>query len=70
MHLAHKQDETYPLAGVVAELDQLTGVGFPVTVIERNGTHYDDSNDALRTGTDWDLVHQLLPYLDAGWRSP
>ena len=50
--------------------DALTAAGFPVTVIERPGTHYDNNTDARGTGTDWDLVHQLLPYLDAGWRSP
>jgi predicted esterase len=64
VHLAHLQDTTYPIATVRAETDAMLAAGFPITRIERPGTHYDDP------GTDADLVALLLPYIDDGWRSP
>ena len=46
----------------------MTANGFPVTKIEKSGTHYDPDNGAF--GTNYDLIHFLLPFLDAGWVSP
>ncbi len=68
VHLAHTQDETYPLAGVRNEIAQLQAGGFPVQLIERPGHHYDDST--ATSGTDHDLQTYLLPHLNDGWRSP
>ncbi len=67
VHLAHLQDVVYPIAGVQAETDALTAAGFPMTRIERTGTHYDA--DAGSTGTAYDLRAFLLPHLDDGWVS-
>jgi predicted esterase len=69
VHLAHTQDEVYPLAGVEAEIRQLSDAGFPVQLVERQGTHYDDPG-AVLPGTDADLRTFLLPHLNDGWRSP
>ena len=68
VHLAHTGDATYPLAGVLAEIQTVQDAGFPVTVIQRPGTHYDP--DTATGGTVHDLVTLLLPYLSDGWRSP
>ena len=74
VHLAHLQDGTYPITTVRAETDAMTAAGFPMTRIERDGTHYDEAgavvNGAPVPGTDADLVALLLPYIDDGWRSP
>jgi predicted esterase len=67
-HLAHLSDTTYPIAGVRANLATLTAIGFPVTLIEKAGTHYD--SDSGNSGTSYDLIHFLLPFVDAGWQSP
>jgi hypothetical protein len=66
-HLAHLSDTTYPIAGVRANLATLANNGFPVTVIEKAGTHYDPDSDA--SGTSYDLIHFLLPCVDAGWEA-
>ncbi len=68
VHLAHTEDQTYPLAGVEAEIKTMTDAGFPVQLITRPGNHYDDSN--ATSGTDHDLQTYLLPHLSDGWRSP
>ena len=68
VHLAHTEDETYPIAGVRNEIAQLRGAGFPVQLIERPGQHYDDST--ATSGTDHDLQTYLLPHLTDGWSSP
>ncbi|MGH2892865.1 MAG: CARDB domain-containing protein [Solirubrobacteraceae bacterium] len=68
VHLAHTEDETYPIEGVRNEISQLTAAGFPVKLIERPGDHYDDSTPT--SGTDHDLQTYLLPHLTDGWRSP
>jgi pimeloyl-ACP methyl ester carboxylesterase len=63
VHLAHTEDETYPIAGVRAETDALASAGFPIQRIERPGAHFD-------ANTDSDMQALLLPHLDDGWRSP
>lgn len=65
VHLAHLQDTTYPIASVRSSMATLTANGFPVTLIERPGTHWDADNG--QTGTDYDNRTFLLPYMDAGW---
>ena len=67
-HLAHLSDTTYPIGTVRTNLATLTANGFPVTKIEKAGTHYDPDSGAF--GTNYDLRTFLLPYLDAGWLSP
>ena len=67
-HLAHLSDATYPIAGVRAETDALTAAAFPMTRLERAGTHWDP--DTASSGTDYDLRTYLLPYLNAGWIAP
>jgi hypothetical protein len=69
-HLAHTEDDVYPIAGVRANLATLTANGFPVAKIEKAGHHYDNSDFVAGTGTDYDRIAFLLPYLDAGWTSP
>jgi predicted esterase len=68
VHLAHTEDETYPIAGVRQEVEALRSGGFPVELVERPGSHYDDST--ATTGTDHDLQAYLLPHMDDGWRAP
>ncbi len=68
VHLAHTEDDVYPIAGVRAETGALEAAGFPITLIERPGTHYDA--DAGATGTDRDARELLLPHMNDGWRSP
>lgn len=67
-HLAHTGDTTYPIARVRSETEALKTAGFPTTRIERPGTHFD--KDTATSGTNYDLRAYLLPFLDAGWRSP
>lgn len=67
-HLAHVSDTTYPIDLVRNETDQLRYDGFPMTRIERAGTHWDP--DTSSSGTNYDMRTYLLPYLDAGWTSP
>jgi predicted esterase len=64
VHLAHLQDETYPIAGVRAETDAMLAAGFPLTRHEVAGTHYDDP------GTWADAVTYLFPSLSANWTVP
>lgn len=68
VHLAHTEDHTYPIATVRAETDALAAAGFPVTRIERPGSHYDA--DTATTGTDLDLRTLLLPHMGDGWLAP
>jgi hypothetical protein len=63
VHLAHLQDGVYPIAGVRSETTAVKAAGFPLTLIERPGGHYD-------ANTDPDLRAYLLPYIDAGWLAP
>ena len=39
-----------------------------MTLVEKSGTHYDP--DTANSGTSYDLIHFLLPFVDAGWASP
>jgi pimeloyl-ACP methyl ester carboxylesterase len=74
VHLAHLQDEEYPIAGVRQETDAMIADGFPLQRIEVDGGHYDEpgeiENGHRVPGTDADLVNLLLPHIDDGWRSP
>lgn len=63
VHLAHTEDEAYPIATVRAETDAMVDAGFPLQRIERPGAHFDDN-------TDPDLQNLLLPHLNDGWTSP
>jgi hypothetical protein len=67
-HLAHLSDTTFPIASVRTNMASLTANGFPATLIEKAGTHYDP--DTATSGTNYDLRTFLLPYLNAGWVSP
>lgn len=68
VHLAHTNDTTFKIATVRSETDALKTAGFPVTLLEQAGSHWD--SDTSTSGTNHDLRTYLLPYLDAGWRSP
>lgn len=63
VHLAHTEDDVYPIAGVKQETDAMAAAGFPIQLIERPGAHYD-------ANTDSDMQTLLLPHLNDGWRSP
>jgi predicted esterase len=68
-HLAHLQDDEYPIDGVRQETGQLYGAGFPMERIELNGHHWDDDSGSYY-GTMADRRTYLLPYLDRGWLAP
>ncbi len=74
VHLAHLQDDTYPIAGVRTETDAVLAAGFPLMRIEVDGGHYDDAgaieNGHAVPGTSADIATYLFPYLDMGWTSP
>lgn len=74
VHLAHLQDDVYPIATVRSETDALSAAGFPIERIERTGTHFDNPGDVVAgnpvPGTDADVVTFLLPHLNDGWTSP
>ena len=67
-HLAHLSDTVYPIATIRNNMNTLKNNGFPVSFIEKAGTHWD--NDSGQTGTTYDLVNYLLPFLNAGWKNP
>ncbi|KQW48915.1 hypothetical protein ASC77_09350 [Nocardioides sp. Root1257] len=72
-HLLHTGDETYPKAGVTAELDDLDGLGFPVTRQELPGTHWDEPTDPDNpTDGTWHDFQEVLVkgHMDDGWVSP
>lgn len=64
-HLAHTGDTTYPIANVRSLMTTLQSKGFPTTLMEKPGTHYDA--DSGTTGTAYDLRTFVLPYLNKGW---
>jgi pimeloyl-ACP methyl ester carboxylesterase len=63
VHLAHTGDTEYPIAGVLAETKAVEEAGFPITVIQKPGEHYDSHTDS-------DLQEYLLPHIEDGWESP
>lgn len=63
VHLAHTEDDTYPIATVRSELQVLSTNGWAVTSIERPGTHYDEPSAGV-PGTDKDIQTYLLPQVD------
>lgn len=71
VHLAHLQDDAYPIAGVRAETDAMIAAGFPLTRVEVEGTHYDEPGAIVNgqpvPGTDADIQTHLLPHIDGGW---
>jgi hypothetical protein len=69
VQLAHTGDTTYPIATVRSETSTLRSAGFPVTLVERPGTHYDDPSAGV-PGTDADVRTYLLPHLLDGWVAP
>jgi len=66
-HLAHTGDTItyYAIANVRNNMNILKTRGFPVTFIEKPGSHWD--NDVGTTGTKYDLINSLLPFMNAGW---
>jgi pimeloyl-ACP methyl ester carboxylesterase len=74
VHLAHEQDETYELRHVESEVSALKSAGFPVTLIKRPGTHFDEPEAIVEgkrvPGTDADVQTYLLPHIEDGWTSP
>ena len=74
VHLAHEQDETYELGHVESEIGALKSAGFPVTLIKRPGTHFDEPGAIVEgkavPGTDADVQTYLLPHIEDGWTSP
>jgi predicted esterase len=64
VHLAHTEDEAYPLAEVQSETNAVKAAGFPLELIVKPGTHFDGN-------TDKDLQNLLVPYIEEkGWTSP
>lgn len=61
VHLAHLSDTTYPIAEVRSHLAILAAKGFPVTNIEKAGTHFDPDKGAF--GTTYDRIQFLLPMI-------
>jgi pimeloyl-ACP methyl ester carboxylesterase len=74
VHLAHLQDDVYPIAGVRTETEAVKAAGFPLERIEVDGGHYDEPNEIENghavPGTDADLRTYLLPHIDDGWLAP
>jgi predicted esterase len=76
VQIAHLNDDTYPLAQVTPDMNDLTAAGYPVTYSILPGHHYDDTvcnppGSQNCTGTTWDIQHSLLPHVDAdGWLAP
>lgn len=68
VHLAHTEDDTYQIALVRSEVATMQAAGFPVTLIERPGGHWE--NDTPTGGTNYDMRTLLLPYLAEDWTSP
>jgi pimeloyl-ACP methyl ester carboxylesterase len=72
--LAHEQDETYPVATVVKETNEVKAAGFPLTLIERRGEHWNEPGEKVEgvtvPGTDADIRAYLLPHIDDGWLAP
>jgi predicted esterase len=67
-HVAHRSDTTYPIAVVRSSFATLATNEFPATLVEKDGTHFDP--DTATSGTTYDLIHSLLPFLERGWALP
>jgi pimeloyl-ACP methyl ester carboxylesterase len=63
VQLSQTSDGTYPIAQVRSEVATLRNAGFPVTAVEKPGSHYDGNTDGYTQTV-------LLPHLADGWRSP
>jgi hypothetical protein len=69
VHLAHTEDDTYPIDLVRSETGAVKAAGVPgdgwdsLVRVERPGAHYDDNTTS-------DLKTFLLPHLADGWLSP
>ena len=74
VHLAHLQDDVYPIATVRSETEAMKAAGFPVQRIERVGEHYNNPGDNVNgqqvPGTDADIRTQLLSHMNDGWQAP
>ncbi|WP_345522498.1 CARDB domain-containing protein [Nocardioides conyzicola] len=73
VHLLHTDDETYPEAGVDAELADLEDLGYPVTRLELAGTHWDEPTDPDNpTDGTWHDFQEVLVkgHMDDDWVSP
>jgi hypothetical protein len=63
-HLAHTEDGSYQINHVRMEIEEVEKAGFPVTFIQKTGTHSDSH-------TVPDLKENLLPLIEtSGWTSP
>jgi predicted esterase len=62
-HLAHTEDDVYPIAEVKSEINAVKAAGFPLELIEKSGEHYDSHTES-------DRRKYLLPFINAGWISP
>ena len=71
-HLQNTEDDTYPVAGVRAEIDRLKAApGFAglVTLQEQPGGHY--VTDAPGSGTTYDIQNTLIrPRMAEDWQAP
>jgi len=75
VHLAHNQDQVYPLAGVQQEISAVQRAwgadAGRVQLLTTDGQHYDDpGQDGDTLGTAGDLVQYVLPHINDGWVSP
>jgi poly(3-hydroxybutyrate) depolymerase len=60
VHIAHLDDEAYPIATVQSQRTALTDAGFPVTYAEHAGTHDATTDDAMA----------LVAHMDDPWLAP
>ena len=68
-HIAHLQDTTYTISLVRNQTEALKSAGFPMTRIEREGTHFDQNT--ATSGTNYDLIKYGLPFInDPKWVIP
>lgn len=68
VQLNHLSDTTYPIAKSRTNLLALKNAGFQVIAVEKPGTHFDA--DTATSGTKYNLIKYVLPYLDAEWMLP
>ena len=63
VHLAHTEDDTYPIDGVRSEIDALQAAGFPSDADRAPRRHGDGTTDTRPAAV-------LLPHLNDGWTAP